>query len=84
MTGIALHVHNGIDTHRMGIGTRAGADGNDLATHMLTDILVRLFHAHHSRFHFGHMDGGIVHLVGTRTIAIHKSEALGQLFEIYH
>ena len=57
VAGIALHVHDGIDTHGVGVGTRRGADDDDLTSDVLLDVFVGLIHVHRGRFHLGHIDG---------------------------
>ena len=64
VAGITFHVHNGVDTHRVGIGTRRGSNNNYLSAYVLTDIFVTLMHIHSGRFHFGHMNAGIIHSMG--------------------
>ena len=46
MAGITLHVHDGIDTDRMGVGACACANNHNLPSEMLLYIGVRLVHVH--------------------------------------
>ena len=79
MAGIALHVHDGINTHRVGIGTCRSAHDDDLAADVLLDVLVGLVHVHRVALHLGDINGRIVHRVGAAAIAVEEGEARGQL-----
>ena len=77
MTGVALHVHDGVDTYGVGIGAGASANNNDLAPDVLLNELVGFVHVHGGRFHLWNVYVGVVYGVGAAGVAVEEGEAFG-------
>ncbi|MNY00444.1 hypothetical protein D3C86_1329360 [compost metagenome] len=60
----ALHVHDGVDAHGMGVGAGAGAYDRELAPEFLFDQVVDLSHVHDRELGAGDVDAGEVDGLG--------------------
>ena len=54
---VALHVHDGIDAHRVSVAFDAGPHHGEFASDPLFDIGIGGFHIHHGGFHHLHFYG---------------------------
>ena len=68
----AFHVHNGVDTYRMGVRAGAGADHHDRAADLLADEAVRFGHVPFGRFDFRDMDIRIIDRMGAASVAVEE------------
>ena len=82
MAGVALHVHNGINTYGVGIRTGGSTDNDNLAPEMLTYVLVRIRHGHHIGFHFRNIDRLVVNGMGTTAITVEERKSRRQLLVV--
>ena len=84
VSGEALHVHDGVDAHGVGVRARGGAYHYQRTAYLLAYEVIGLVHVPLRALYLGHMDGGIVHGVRTRAVAVEKGEALGQFLMVDH
>ena len=83
VSGKSLHVHDGVDSHGVGVGSGTCTYNNQRTSDVFTDELVRFVHIPFRSFYFRDMDAREVHGVCAATVTVEEGESFGQFLVEY-
>ena len=84
VSGKSFHVHDGVDTHGVSVGSGTCTYNNQRTSDIFTDELVSFVHIPFRSFYFRNMNTREIHGVRAASVTVEEGVALGQLFVEYY